>query len=109
MLKKIKRYSNDFGEDMELYIQNRNQIAHNEYEISFYMKEIKEAIQKENWFYMYDIFEDNLFFEYIDKRFVHKRLTAYIDEHGADDFISNLEERFKGNIDSYFFVLDFIF
>ena len=109
MIKNIKRYSNNFDNDIERYVENRKQIAHDRERIDFLMNEIKEAIADGNWFYVLDIMENNLFYEYINRNFVYAKMIAYVNEHGADDFISKLSEKFSSNTDSYVFALDFMF
>lgn len=109
MIKNIKRYSNNFDNDIERYVENRKQIAHDRERIDFLMCEIKEATTQENWFYILDIFENHLFFEYIDRNSVYAKMIAYVNGHGADNFISKLSEKFYDNENSYVFVLDFMF
>lgn len=108
--KDIKRYSNNLKEDMRKYIQNKEELHSNNGMIDYYMTEISEAIGKKNWFYIYDIMEDNLFFEYIQRDYIHKKLTEYIEEFGTDAFIHNLKANIieKGLKNSYVFVLDFL-
>lgn len=108
--KDIKRYSNNFENDMRKYIQNKQELHTNIDMIDYYIGEISEAIAQKNWFYIYDIFEDKLFFEYIQRDYIHKKLTEYITEHGADAFIENLRTNIinSSSTTSYVFVLDFL-
>lgn len=108
--KNIKRYSNDFSDDMRKYIQNKQELHANIDAIDYYMNEISEAISKKNWFYIYDILQDNIFFEYINKEELHKMLMKYLDEHGADAFIENLRTNIinSSSTTSYIFILDFL-
>lgn len=106
--KNIKRYSNNYTEDIKRYVENKRELNINT--IDFYMSEIKEAIGKKNWFYIYDILEDKLFFEYIHRDYIHKKLMKYIELHGADVFIKNLRANLinSSSTTSYVFILDFL-
>ena len=108
--KNIKRYSNHFSDDMIKYIQNKKELHANIDRIEYYMNEISEAINKHNWFYIYDIFENNLFFEYMNRDYIHKQLMKYLDENGAAAFIENLRTNIinSSSTTSYVFILDFL-
>ena len=108
--KDIKRYSNNLTEDMKKYVENKKELHDNIDRIDYYISEISEAIGKKNWFYIYDIMENNLFFEYMNRDYIHKELMKYIELHGADAFIQNLRTNLieSSSTTSYVFVLDFL-